>query len=178
ADYDDEWVQIIFSRRSPKTTEILLTEKVSGEWSTPVNLTRQSGWQGGYFSWCNEQEIYFYMPEQNGDLVAGRLQGGQLTDIRPLVALNTSATEFSPFIDNEKRYLIFTRFQEGDPLQQGFFISYNQGTHANPQWDEPTKIPHLPYGWGAFVSHKDQGFFFTDGDNIFMAPLSLLGLNL
>ncbi len=170
--------RIIYCRRLPQSTEILLIEKANGEWSEPLNLTQQSGWQGGYFNWYNEHEIYFYTPEQSGDMVVGQLRGGRLTDVKPLARLNTSATEFSPFIGKEKKYLIFTRFQEGDPQQQGFFISYNQGTNSNPQWAEPTKIPHLPYGWGAFVSYEDQAFFFTDGDNIFTAPISLLGLSL
>ena len=170
--------RIIYCKRLADKTEIYLINKVNGEWNTPLNLSQNSGMQGGYFNWFSEEEIYFYTPDGNGDLVSAKLIQNQLTELQPLTELNTDATEFSPFIDREKQFLIFTRYQEGDEAQQGFFISYNQGNVDNPKWAPAKKIESLPYGWGAFISANGQTFHYTDGSNIFALPLSALDITI
>ena len=165
--------RILYCKRLEEQTEIWLVERSAGGWGDPVNLTASSGIAGGYFNWYNESEIYFYTPENEGDLVMGRLKNGTLSIVDRLDALNTKkGTEFSPYIDRKKAFIVFTRYLEGDKDQQGFFISRNEGTKRNPVWAPPEKISELPYGWGAFISRSSEYFYFTDGVDIYQSKLS------
>ena len=170
--------QIIYCKRISKNTEIWLTQKVKGQWKTPVNLSKKSGIYGGYFSWFNEQEIYLYIPENEGNLALARLKSQQLSIVHKLQNLNTKATEFSPWVDPQKRLIIFTRYQEGNKAQQGFFVSYNLGTKKAPKWGKPSKIQNLKYGWGAYVYYfnKHPYFIYTDGVDVFCKSFKKLNL--
>ncbi len=167
--------KIIYCQRNEEETEIWLVKRKDDSIIQKINLTEQTGITGGYFNWRSQNEIYFYTDINNGDLVKGRLQNDQLSIMDTLKSINTiKGTEFSPFIDSQSRYLIFTRYMEGNKDQQGFFISYNNGDHQNPVWDSPVKIELLPYGWGAFI--KDDLFYYTDGTDIYFIPVDKLGL--
>ncbi len=94
----------------------------------------------------------------------GTIIDDELTVTDSLKTINTSsATEFSPFIDPEGRYIIFTRYLEGEKDQQGFFISY---ADAENEWKEPKKIQELEYGWSARLIDNDRSFIYTDGKDI------------
>jgi hypothetical protein len=171
--------QIIYCKRLPETTEIWLVKKENNEWKNPKNLTEKTGISGGYFNWFDETEIYFYINENSGDLVKGNLINDRLKIDNKLDKLNTDkGTEFSPYVDKEKRFILFTRYLEGDKSQQGIFVSYNQGERENPEWGDPQKIETLEYGWGAFISDDGKDFFYTDGVDIFNYAFDSLKLNL
>ena len=60
-------------------------------------------------------ELYFYIPENNGDIAAGRLDNDMLVITDSLQVLNTvEGTEFSPYVDPEMRFIVFTRYTDGD----------------------------------------------------------------
>ncbi len=169
--------KIIFCKKQGGDPFIYLTEKVDGSWSDPINLTEQSNIKGGYFYWLNNNELFYYIPEQKGNIVRGKLEQNKLTITDSLTQLNTDlGTEFSPYVDKQMRYIIFSRYVEGDPSQQGFFISYNNVNSNTPQWSTPKKIVALDYGWNAFIINNGSQFLYTDGDNIKSLPLASLQL--
>lgn len=168
--------KVIFSRKQNDTLEIWLAKQRDSSWKELQNLTISSGIQGGYFNWLDEEHIYFYIPDNQGDIVLGSLKDDSLRILKTLNDINSSATEFSPFVAKDRSFIIFTRYQEGDPNQQGFFISKNRSTPDDPKWGDPRKIDALPYGWGAFISSDQQYFFYTNGSDIYGHLLSELDL--
>lgn len=169
--------QILYTVRQDDETSTWLSQQKEGQWLPGINLTEQSGIKAGYFQWYTEKELYLYTPENEGDLAMGRLVRKQL-EIEPLPApINTPrGTEFSPFVGPKKQFLIFTRYLESEPAQQGFFYSHNLGSESEPKWSPPQKIEALPYGWGANLSRDGRTFYFTDGLDIFAIPFSSLGI--
>ncbi|MEM8524775.1 MAG: hypothetical protein AAGG68_09025 [Bacteroidota bacterium] len=171
--------KIIFCKKNNGKAEIYLLSKRENEWSQKVNLSQASGIYGGYFYWLTETELFFYTPESNGDIVCGKLQGNTLQITDRLDLLNTvDATEFSPFVQKKKQYLIFTRYLEGDAQQQGFFISFNTNGFSSPEWSEPQKIQSLPYGWNPYVLEKENLFLYSDGEDIIAVPMEKLSVEI
>ncbi|MBT8300114.1 MAG: hypothetical protein KJO63_02165 [Maribacter sp.] len=169
--------KIIYSIRKEDSTAIWLISKVNGQWSNKINLTEASKIEGGYFYWFSDTEIYFYQDKNNGDIVLGEINKGTLSITDSLNNLNTKeGTEFSPFVDREKRFIIFSRYEEGIVSNQGFFISYNQGNFNTPNWSHPKKIPMLPYGWSAYIINDGTQFIYTNGEDIYSVPLKDLKL--
>ena len=171
--------QIIYTKKEGDAEQLMLLKKKNNSWSERINLTERSKLQAGYFHWHSMNELYFYIPENKGDIAAGRLDNDILIITNSLDALNTpEGTEFSPFVDREMRFIIFTRYTEGDESQQGFFVSYNTGDSDAPDWHVPEKINSLPYGWNAYVSEISNRFLFTNGEDIMSVPLDNLNLSL
>lgn len=166
---------ILFATRNDNHEDIWLIEKKENTWSDPIQLSADSTILGGYFHWFNEEEIYFYIPENKGDIVKGSIKQDQINIADSLSILNTlEGTEFSPFMDQDKRYLIFTRYKEGDATQQGFFSSKNAGTLEEPCWIYPTKIQDLPYGWNAYILPTKNVILYSDGRNFYSESLDSL----
>ncbi len=161
---------IIYSDNYPEEGVFLVTRL--GEWKDRKPL--KIGHEAGYFHWTSEEEIYFYIEDAGGDIVRGTIDGDSLKILERITAINTSSAEFSPFVSKDKRFIIFTRYQEGNPEQQGFFISYNRGSSENPEWDSPGKIESLPYGWGACI--LEDHFIYTDGTNLYSVPINELNI--
>ena len=171
--------KIIYSTRNEDEVNNWLIHKDDNGWTNRINLTEESNISGGYFHWFDEKEIYFYRPINNGDLCIGELNEGKLIVIDSLPALNTStSTEFSPFVDKKKRFIIFSRYKEGVPANQGFFVSYNLAGFLNPKWSKPKKISKLPYGWSPFIINEGKQFIYTNGEDIFSLPYSELQLDI
>ncbi|MEM6721410.1 MAG: hypothetical protein AAF611_18940 [Bacteroidota bacterium] len=167
--------KILYSKKKDSIEQVYLIRKEAAIWSQPTLFTGSSTINGGYFYWLTEQEVYFYTNAQNGNIVQGKLIGNELTIIDSLATLNTtSGTEFSPYVDREKRFIIFTRYLASDVAQQGFFISYNTGTYDAPIWSNPKKIKALPYGWNAFIINDGTQFLYTNGDDIMSVPIQSL----
>ncbi|MEM6800568.1 MAG: hypothetical protein AAF696_04140 [Bacteroidota bacterium] len=159
--------KIIYSSKSKGKEQIWLIEKNDTEWSEPINISKSNNLKGGYFHWWSEEELFFYIPHENGNIVQAKLQHNQLSITDSLSQLNTAeGTEFSPYVDKNKSFLIFTRYLEGDSLQQGFFITYNQNTLEEPEWSAPKKLPSLAYGWNAYLIDDNKRFLYTDGEDI------------
>ncbi|NHF60114.1 hypothetical protein FK220_012220 [Flavobacteriaceae bacterium TP-CH-4] len=164
--------KIIYSTKKNVSEKIMLLKKNNGSWSEKIDLTQSSDIEGGYFYWRTENELYFYTPENSGDIVQGKLVNDQLIVTDYLKSLNTSSgTEFSPYVDKEKRFIIFTRYLEGDEAQQGFFISYNSADFDSPNWSKPKKLDMLPYGWNAYILSSGKQFLYSNGDDILSVPL-------
>ncbi|MBT8205317.1 MAG: hypothetical protein KJN96_04705 [Eudoraea sp.] len=171
--------KIIYSIREGNQTSIWLISKENGAWSNRINLTRESNIEGGYFYWLNDHEIYFYNEINNGDILLGEIDKGKLKIKDSLRSLNTtSGTEFSPFVDKSKRYIIFTRYVEGNESDQGFFVSYNQNDFNNPDWSKPQKITKLPYGWSANIVNGGTQFIYSNGEDIMSLPVEELELKI
>jgi hypothetical protein len=171
--------KIIFCAKKKNDEQIWLLERDKDNWSEPFNLTEYSNMVGGYFYWLTESELFFYTPHNKGDIVQGKLEDKKLTIIDSLPNLNTeSGTEFSPYVDKEKRFIIFTRYIEGDTTQQGFFISYNLADSNSPQWSSPKKLNGLPYGWNAYFINSESQFLYTNGDDIISIPSTILNLKI
>lgn len=169
--------RIIYSIRTDSKEEVWLVIKVNDEWSNKINLTESSGIQGGYFNWLSESEIYFQTIANEGDIIVGELKNDALTIVDNLHQLNTEdGTEFSPYIDERKRFIIFTRFTEEDESNQGFFISYNDNDYDNPEWSIPKKLNMLPYGWSANIINNETQFIYSDGEDIYSVPIEALNL--
>ena len=160
-----------------KKEEIYLIEKVGDIWSKATNITATSGIEGGYFYWLSESEIYFQSKSNEGDIVQAKLKNNTLIIDDYLSILNTeNGTEFSPYVDADKLYIIFTRYLEGDKSNQGFFVSYNKNNFENPRWSIPTKLKMLPYGWNAYVKKNTNQFLYTNGEDIYSMHMSFLKL--
>jgi hypothetical protein len=159
--------KIIYTTRNANDENLhIVLKNNDANWSSPQNITEKTGIKGGYFNWYDESTIYFYTPENEGDLVVGTYDNGLKID-KKLDQFNTKkGCEFSPFMDKDMQFFIFTRYLEGNKSQQGFFISYNSGTKENPNWSVAKKINALPYGWGAFVSKHKKYLYWTDGDDL------------
>ncbi|MEM1324567.1 MAG: hypothetical protein AAGI23_01370 [Bacteroidota bacterium] len=171
--------KIIFCSKKNEQEEIFLLSKRKGKWNTMENISTTSDIYGGYFYWSNEEELYFYTSASKGDIVRGKLNGNQLTITDELDNLNTpDGTEFSPFVDKKKRYIIFTRYLEGDSDQQGFFISFNRSTSRQPDWSTPKKVAFLPYGWNAYVLEQESLLLYSNGDDIIKIPLKKFNLEI
>lgn len=171
--------KIIFSVRENEKTEIWLLEKVDSRWSKRSNLTNSSTVEGGYFYWLDDDTIYFQSSQNNGDISVAKLINDRLEIINTLDILNTEeGSEFSPYVDTELRFIIFTRYIEGDTSQQGFFISYNSQDKDSPVWSKPEKIQSLPYGWSPNIINGFSEFLYTDGENIYCLPLETLNLDI
>ncbi|NQZ78528.1 MAG: hypothetical protein HRT61_20810 [Ekhidna sp.] len=169
--------RLIYTRKIDGNETNWLIEKKGTTWSDPINLSADSDFVGGYFHWHTDTELFLYTEKGNGDLVEATLSNENLKLTNTLNKLNTeNGTEFSPFVDAEKRFIIFTRYVDGEPSQQGFFISYNAGSYQNPNWEAPQKIENLPYGWNAYILQNKGQFLFTDGDNIKSVPVRFLNL--
>ena len=171
--------KIIYSKRKGNKEEIYLIEKVGDKWSNIINLTASSGIEGGYFNWLTESIIYFQSTLNEGDLVQGKLENDKLIIEDYLTNLNTkNGTEFSPYVDSEMHYVIFTRYVEGDKSNQGFFVSYNENNFDKPKWSKPTKLTMLPYGWSAYVINNENQFVYTNGEDYYSIPVEKLNLNI
>lgn len=169
---------------SPKGDKIIYTTKEGdkettwllrlgdGKNSNPINLSETSNVSAGYFHWLTEEEIYFYQEINGGNIYKGILKNDKLEIEDIFDFLNTEAAEFSPFMDPEKRFIIFTRYKEKDGTQQGFFISYQK----DGKWKEPKKIENLPYGWNARIIQDGSRFLYTDGLDIYSVSVDELGL--
>ncbi|WP_445381206.1 VanZ family protein [Robiginitalea sp. IMCC43444] len=169
--------RILYSTRVGDINSIYLLQKENGNWNMPVNLSEKSGITGGYFYWYSEEEIYFYIPDGNGDLVRGELKGGNLRIADRLESLNNpTSTEFSPFVDKDKRFIIFTRYLDGAESQQGFFVAFNKGAMSEPVWGIPVRINELSYGWNAWILKEKKLFLYTNGIDIMGASLDSLSL--
>ncbi|NND50901.1 MAG: hypothetical protein HKN54_00760 [Flavobacteriaceae bacterium] len=167
--------QIIFTTRNADQKAIWLLKKQGDTWSEKINLTASSGITGGYFNWLSDSELYFQSSGNQGDIVKGKLVNDILTIEENLIELNTlDGAEFSPFVERNERFIIFTRYIESDPSQQGFFISYNTNVSGNPEWSKPEKLEMLPYGWSAFIVNENSQFIYTDGDDIYSVPIDKL----
>lgn len=165
--------KIIFSvKEGDQKEEILILSKKNGNWGNVVSLSKKSQIYGGYFNWLNDDELYFYIPHNNGDIAHAKIKDNELILIEDVEKLNTdNSTEFSPFIDKEKNYIIFTRYLEGDKNQQGFFISFNLSREEGTNWSKPQKISFLPYGWNAMINKTEKLFLYSDGEDIIKTPL-------
>ncbi len=171
--------KILYSVRKENNEEIWLISKENSQWSNKTNLTEESNIEGGYFYWFSDKEIYFYQSKNNGDIVIGEINNGKLSITDSLNILNTKAgTEFSPFVDKEKRFIIYSRYEEGNVLNQGFFVSYNQGNFNNPNWSNPKKLSMLPYGWSPYIINDGTQFIYTDGEDIYSIPIADLKLDI
>lgn len=164
--------QIIYCVQTDTLPNIWLTKKKGDTWEKGLNLSAVSGIYGGYFHWIDEEQLLFYTLDHQGDLRKGRIRDNRLEITDSLATLNTTAaTEFSPFLSRDETYLIFTRYEEKNPDQQGFFISRNPSGKNGWQWTTPEKIPELEYGWGACVLEESEQFLYTDGDDLKVVPL-------
>lgn len=170
--------QILYCVRGEEKTEIFLSKRKFDAWSEPINLSATSGLYGGYFSWLTEDEIYFYQNKNGGDIYKARLTEKELVDVEAIAEINTPANEFSPFIDPAENFIIFTRYDEHDPEQRGFFISRKQDQQTKGKWSTAEKIRALSYGWGAFISRDKETFFYTNGEDILSLPTAHLGISL
>ncbi|MCA0153465.1 hypothetical protein LBV24_09580 [Winogradskyella sp. 2Y89] len=169
--------KIIFCTRSDNELTIFLANKKNNHWTDVIDLTATSGLHGGYFHWLNDLELCFQSEENNGDLVIVELKENKLKLTDKLDVLNTeTGTEFSPYISSDKKYIIFTRYLEGDKNNQGFFVSYNQGNSNSVEWSKPTRLEMLPYGWSARMINNNAKFMYTDGDNIYTLKSEKLNL--
>ncbi|RNC86381.1 MAG: hypothetical protein ED556_08800 [Winogradskyella sp.] len=159
--------KIIYSKKENDIENIWLTVKTGNNWSTPINLSENSNITGGYFYWLSDNELCFYVNDNNGDIVQAQLNENVLKITDRFDTLNTlDATEFSPYMDKEMKFIIFTRYLETDTSQQGFFISYNNGSKTKPKWSLPEKIEALPYGWNAYLVNNNRQFLYTNGEDI------------
>lgn len=171
--------KIIHSIKKDGSEQIMLLKRSNDSWSEKINLSESSNIEGGYFYWRTENELYFYTPENGGDIVQGELVNDRLIVTDYLKDLNTSSgTEFSPYVDKEKRFIIFTRYLEGDEAQQGFFVSYNLADFDSPNWSKPKKLVMLPYGWNAYIINSGRQFIYSNGDDIKSVPLKNLKLQI
>ena len=166
--------QILYAVRGSDYTELYWTQRVKSGWASPTNLTEKTGISGGYFSWFNEDIVYFYVPENRGDLVIGSIEKGELSILERIDEVNSEHIEFSPFVGPNHSYLLFTRYVEGDESQQGIMYSQNIGTPKSPKWDHPQLIEEISYGWGAFVFNDH--LYYTDGSNILKFPIEQLSI--
>lgn len=171
--------RIIFTKKNDNIETNWLIENNGTDWSKPINITQNSNISGGYFHWHNETDLFFYTKHGNGDIVQGKINNNQLEITDKLKNLNSNlATEFSPYVDKQKSYIIFTRYLKGEESQQGFFISYNSGSYDQPIWEKPEKIKALSYGWNARIINNNNQFLYTDGDNIKSVPAEKLNIKL
>ncbi len=165
--------QIIYTRNGDEKTTFMSTRK--GEtWGTPIELRIKNQNQIGYFHWFDESIIYFYIEENGGDLAVGTLVENSLKVDSTIAGLNTIHTEFSPYVDHDLEYLLFTRYKEGDPQQQGIMYSENIGVQEKVVWAKPRIIEEITYGWSAFV-HNEK-LHYTDGHRILSIPISQLSV--
>ena len=81
-------------------------------------------------------------------------------------------------LTREKRFIIFSRYEEGNKSNQGFFVSYNEGDFNNPKWSKPKKLSMLPYGWSAYIINDGTQFIYTDGEDIYSLPIEDLKLEI
>ena len=170
--------KILYSKKSDDNDNIWLSIKSDTSWNEGINLSLESGIGGGYFNWIDEETFVFYTTINGGDIKKGRLKDNALLVVDHYTDLNTDgATEFSPFLDRNNQWIIFTRYREEDPSNQGFFISYSS-EEPDKSWNQPQKIECLEYGWGAFVIKENDAFFYTDGNDVKWVTLSSLALDL
>lgn len=166
--------KIIYAKKEGEKETTWLMKLGDESDNSSINLTETSNISAGYFHWLTEEEIYFYQEKDGGNIYRGTIKNDKLEVEDIFSSLNTSAAEFSPYMDPEKRFVIFTRYKEKDGSQQGFFISYNNdGT-----WSEAEKIENLPYGWNARIINKGTQFLFTDGMDIYSVPTEELNLKI
>ena len=163
--------RIIYCTNIGDENPVWLIQEEDGHWGNPTSL----GISAGYFHWVSDTEIAYYVHDNNGDLASASLIGTALNPNSDLSFFNTPDTEFSPYLDPDKRFVIFTRFVQGDKNQQGLFISRNTGTVSNIQWETPVKL-NLPYGWGAQVIGNLEALIYSDGKDIYQVPWEDLDL--
>ncbi len=164
--------KIIFCVRKGSKESIYLTKKTANNWSKPINLSQTSNLEGGYFYWFSDTELYLYVSNQNGNIVQAQLLDDQLQIANKMAHINTDeATEFSIYMHPRKKFLIFSRYQDNNPAQQGLFISFNLGQPQAPNWSIPQKIDALPYGWNPYIHPSKKLFLFSDGEDILSLPM-------
>ena len=164
-------LKIIYCTNTGDENPVWLLRKESGHWGSPTSL----GISAGYFQWLSDTEIAYYVHDNNGDLASASLIGTTLNPNSDLDFFNTPNTEFSPYLDPDKRFVIFTRYVEGDESQQGLFISRNTGTVSDIQWEAPVKL-NLPYGWGPRVVGNLEALIYSDGKDLYQVPWEGLDL--
>jgi len=163
--------RIIYCTNTGDENPAWIIQQQAGHWGNPTSL----GISAGYFHWVSDTEIAYYVHDNKGDLASSTLIGTTLNPNTDLSFFNTPDTEFSPYLDPDKRFVIFTRYVEGDESQQGLFISRNTGTVSNIQWEKPVKL-NLPYGWGARVIGNLEALIYSDGKDLYQVPWKILDL--
>ncbi|MEL6864062.1 MAG: hypothetical protein AAFP19_06575 [Bacteroidota bacterium] len=170
--------QIIYTLRKKDGERLFLLKKQEDGWTEKIEILSTPELQGGYFYWLTDTELFFYTPKNNGDLIQGKLVSDRLVITDELAALNTSkGTEFSPFVDRDRQFIIFARYLEGEESQQGFFISFYLRARGPSKWSRPQKINALPYGWNPYITKDGRRFLYTDGENIQCVPMKDLKLD-
>jgi len=163
--------KIIYCTNEGDLNPAWLLEKKDGQWQEPDSL----GISAGYFHWVSDTEIAYYVHDNKGDLASASLIGTTLNPNSDLAFFNTPDTEFSPYLDPDKRFVLFTRYVIGNKSQQGIFISRNTGTVSDIQWETPVKLD-IPYGWGAFVVGNREALLYSDGKDIYQIPWNELDI--
>ena len=163
--------RIMYCTNTGDANPVWIITQESGHWGNPTSL----GISAGYFHWVSDTEIAYYVHDNKGDLATASLIGNTLNPSPDLSYFNTNDTEFSPYLDPDKRFVIFTRYVQGDENRQGLFISRNTGTVSNLQWEEPVKL-NVPYGWGARVIGNLEALVYSDGADIYQISWAALDL--
>jgi WD40-like Beta Propeller Repeat len=142
---------------------IFMTTKVNDDWTAPVALQIpiptgfDLGWQ---FSINKNRDIYL---ESDSDLYCTRFIGGnyQTPEALPAV-INTSNSEFCPYIDSEDNFILFSSNRPGS---FGFHDIYISSKDDNGNWTEAvnlgSEINTDNEEAFAFFSYDNLYFFFT-----------------
>ena len=138
---------------------IFMTTKENNDWTTPVALQIpiptgfDLGWQ---FSINNNRDIYL---ESDSDLYCTRFIGSnyQTPEALPAV-INTSNSEFCPYIDPEDNFILFS---SNRPDSYGFHDIYISSKDDSGNWTEPVNL-------GSEINtDNDEAFAFFSYDNLY-----------
>lgn len=153
-----------------KDYDIWYTQRIKGQWSTPVNLGHAVNAEGNEFypSVTRNGNLYFTAERKGGvgreDIYVSAFKNNNHI---PAVALDTNINsylyEFNAFVDPDEKYIVFTSYGRPDDFGKGdLYISkknnkgewtpaINMGKEVNSAW-----LDYCP-----FVSPDGKTLYFT-----------------
>lgn len=156
---------LLFSKWNQGAFDLYRCEATDSGWTTPLPLKIQ----GNYPSFVGEYEVWIHQPAAltgPHDLVRLHLSPDSAWLGAPLPPeINTQGDEFTACRSPLGDYILFTRFIEGVPEQQGLMLSLALSADGN-RFTPARKLPNLPYGWCPHLSADGRYLWYTDGKKL------------
>ncbi len=144
---------------------IFRVTRTNGVWSSPValNLIFPSGYSTGWqFSIADNGNIYAELSfRDNEDIYVWRFVNGQYQSPQKLTAICSPELDFTPYIDPEERFIIFSSRRPGGFGNTDIYISKK---NPDDTWSSPINLGH-EINSGDVISpiiSRDGKYFFFD----------------
>ena len=162
---------LIYATRTDDARTTYRVTRVGDGWSESEDLTAAFGIAGTYNAMTDNGDLYFFNPDGADGLgiYHATVKGSGFATPRP-VFIPDSGEPFDAFVAPDGSDMIVTMCFDAacrSGEENGFWWVSLPGS------GEASKLPNLPYGWGAQPAPALGLFIYTDGSDILALPLDL-----